>query len=77
MTHRDEEDPLDTPSRGDEFRRPDGTIEIVYETAGGRVLTLREYPTVDAFREAARDAEYRGENAGVRDLSDVDSFSEG
>ncbi|MFC4357827.1 hypothetical protein ACFO0N_07685 [Halobium salinum] len=60
--------------RGDEYRHADGSREIVFETAEGRVLCVREYPSVDAFRTAVEDAEYVGVDRNVADLPDVEEF---
>lgn len=66
----------DTPTyRGAEYRLPDGTIEIVFEVTAGRVLTVREYPTREAFMETMATAEYEGENREVANLPDVDAFA--
>jgi hypothetical protein len=60
--------------RGAEYRHPDGTIEIVFESTAGRVLTVREYPTREGFVEAIATAEFEGENREVANLPDVDAF---
>lgn len=64
-------------TRGTEFEYEDGTIEVIYETAEGRVLTVREYPTRHAFRRAVEGAAYRGENEMVSELPDVEAFEDG
>lgn len=63
-------------NRGAEYRHPDGTIEIVFETTADRVLTVREYPTREAFMEAIAAAEHEGENREVANLPDVEAFVE-
>lgn len=64
-------------ARGAEFRFDDGTIEIVFETTAGRVLTLREYPTHDSFERAVERASYHGLHEQVADLPDIDAFRDG
>lgn len=64
-------------SRGAEFEFDDGTIEVVYETVEGRILTVREYPTEHAFRRAVERASYRGENEMVSELPNVEAFEDG
>jgi hypothetical protein len=64
----------DTIRRGDEYRHDDGSREIVFETAEGRVLTVREYPSVDAFRAETGAADYVGVDRSVADLPDVEEF---
>jgi hypothetical protein len=64
-------------ARGAEFEFADGTLEVVFETAEGRVLTVREYPSYGAFDRAIDDATYRGENEAVRTLPDIDAFDDG
>lgn len=71
---RDREDTA--TDRGAEYRHSDGTIEIVFETTADRVLTVREYPTHEAFIETMATAEYEGENPEVANLPDVDAFVE-
>lgn len=62
--------------RGAEYRLPDGTIEVVFETADDRVLTVREYPTRESFTDAIATAEFAGENKAVSTLPDVEAFAE-
>lgn len=64
----------DAIDRGDEYRHADGSREIVFETAEGRVLCVREYPSVDAFRDAVDDAEYVGVDPNVAELPDAEEF---
>ncbi|MFC6724292.1 hypothetical protein ACFQE1_07875 [Halobium palmae] len=59
---------------GDDYRHRDGSREIVFETSEGRVLTVREYPSVDAFRDAVEGAEHVGVDPDVAGLPDVDGF---
>lgn len=70
----DSDDAID---RGDEYRHTDGSREIVFETAEGRVLSVREYPSVDAFRSAVDEAEYVGVDPNVAELPDVEEFEDG
>lgn len=56
------------PEQGDQFRLPDGTHEVVFQVAEGRVLTVREYPSVTSYRAAIADAESWGTHEGVKDL---------
>jgi hypothetical protein len=70
-------DSEDAIERGDEYRHDDGSREIVFETAEGRVLTVREYPSIDAFRAATGQADYMGVDADVADLPDVKEFEQG
>lgn len=62
------------PQEGDEYQFPDGTVEVVSTIIDGRVLTVREYSDVEQFRESITDAEKRGTNPLVADLS-VDMFA--
>lgn len=65
----------DSPvERGASFRHDDGSVEIVFRLAGDRVLSVSEYPSVDAFRDAIADADYEGEHEGVLDLPPIESF---
>lgn len=64
----------DEVDRGDDYRHRDGSREIVFETSEGRVLTVREYPSVDAFRGAVDGAEYVGVDPDVAGLPDVERF---
>lgn len=66
-----------TPAKGDQFRFPDGTHEVVFHVAEGRVLTVREYPTVDSYLTAVADGEYRGTHEGVTNLPDPSAFADG
>lgn len=67
----DDADPA--PSRADWYRHDD-VDEIVFAVDEGRVLTVREYPSVDRFRESVRSATHVGTHEGVADLPDVDEF---
>lgn len=60
-------------SIGAEFEFSDGVLEVVFETVGDRVLTVREYPTRREFLRSVGSATYRGENEAVREL-EIDAF---
>jgi hypothetical protein len=64
------------PRRGDEYAHADGTRETVFAVADGRVLTVREYRTVDDFEESVERASYRGVNENVAELSLADYESD-
>ncbi|RDI69647.1 hypothetical protein [Halopelagius longus] len=64
----------DAPVEGDEYSHTDGTTEIVYLTEDGRVLTLREYPSTNAFEDAVETAAYRGINEAVAALPGREEF---
>jgi len=70
----DEDSTDDSIERGDMYRHSDQQVEIVFERAEGRVLTVTEYATVDAFREAVGDARYEGTHEGVLDLPPAEAF---
>ena len=72
----DSEENQPSVARGAEFRLPDGTIEVVFETAEGRVLTVREYPSREVFNRSMAEAEYHGTNPAIEKLPDVDAFSD-
>lgn len=65
-----------SPAKGDQYRHADGTVEVVFATAEGRLLTVREYPDEDAFRRAVADAEATGQHEGVRSLPDAEAFED-
>jgi hypothetical protein len=60
--------------RGAAYRHDDGRVEIVFEAAAGRVLTVTEYPSRDAFRAAVAGTEDAGDHQGVADLPPAESF---
>jgi hypothetical protein len=62
--------------RGRSYEHDDGTVEVVFATEDGRVLTVREYPTADACLRVLADADYRGTNEQVLELPDVEAFEE-
>lgn len=64
-----------TPERGDQHRLPDGTREVVFQVAEGRVLTVREYPSARAYRDGVASGEYLGTHEGVTDLPDPSAFA--
>jgi len=61
------------PSRADWYRHGD-VDEIVFAVEEGRVLTVREYPTLKQFSETVGSATYVGSHEGVADLPDVEEF---
>lgn len=63
------------PHEGDEYQHEDGTHEVVFAVESGRILTVREYPDVAAFRDAIETADPHGTNPLVEELS-VDLFSD-
>lgn len=62
--------------RGRSYEHADGTVEVVFATEDGRVLTVREYPTAEACLRTLADADYRGTNERVLELPDVEAFEE-
>ena len=64
------------PEKGDQFRHPDGTAEVVFATAEGRLLTVKEYADDAAFRRGIADAEAAGRHEGVRSLPDAEAFDD-
>lgn len=70
-------DPNDSsPQKGDEYSHPDGTTEVVFMTEDGRVLTFREYSSVDSFDRSVSRAEYRGVNPEVASLPAAAEFAD-
>ena len=65
------------PTDGSQYRHDDGTIEVVFAVEEGRVLAVREYPTVKAFEGAVAAATDAGVHEGVADLPDASVFEEG
>lgn len=64
------------PTKGDQYEHPDGTVEIVFAVEDGRVLTIREYPDVDAFTDDVDDAASAGTHEGVADLPGPEFFED-
>lgn len=62
------------PEKADQYRHQDGTVEVVFAVEDGRVLTFREYQTVDDFQRAVADGEFEGYHPGVKDLPGVEAF---
>jgi hypothetical protein len=60
-------------SIGAEYVLGEGVREVVFETVGERILTVREYPTHSEFQESTASGTYVGKNDAVRQL-DIDSF---
>lgn len=67
----------DSPQQGDQFRHEDGTYEVVFHVEENRVLTVREYPTDDAYRAGVDGARFEGVNEDVLDLPDPTAFRTG
>ena len=66
----------DSLTKGDQFRHPDGTVEVVFATAEGRLLTVKEYPDEETFRQGITDAEPAGRHEGVSSLPDAEAFED-
>ncbi|WP_135807048.1 hypothetical protein [Halorussus marinus] len=66
----------DDPQQADHYQHGDGTDEIVFAVEEGRVLAVREYPSVEAFAAAVADADYLGTHDGIADLPGVEAFEE-
>ncbi|EJN57866.1 hypothetical protein [Halogranum rubrum] len=64
------------PEKADQYRFVDGTTEVVFAVEEGRVLTFREYPDVDTFRQAMEVGEYEGVNLGVKELPGLEAFQD-
>lgn len=64
------------PEKGEAYRHEDGTAEVVFATVGDRVLTVREYPTLDRFQQAIEAAESTGVNEEVAAIPSIDAFRE-
>lgn len=62
------------PAIADEYSHLDGTREVVFAVHGERVLTVREYPTVDRFDAAVENAPQKGTNETIAELSLEDVF---
>jgi hypothetical protein len=61
------------PSKSDWYRH-DAVDEIVFAVDEGHVLTVREYPSFERFRDEIREATYIGTHADVDDIPDVNEF---
>lgn len=61
-------------TKADQYRLPDGTIEIIFAVEAGRVLTFREYPSADEFRKAVTHGIYFGTHDGVAALPGIEAF---
>ena len=62
--------------RADQHRHADGALEVVFHVEGGRVLTVKEYPSLEMDRAAVADATPLGKHDGVLDLPDAAAFQE-
>lgn len=70
------ENDQNTPEKGSQYRYDDGTVEVVFTTEDGRVLTVREYPSVGTFETATESASDAGIHESIAALPDVESFAE-
>jgi hypothetical protein len=61
------------PSESDWYRHDD-VDEIVFAVDDGHILTVREYPSFERFRDEVRQATYVGTHADVDNIPDVDEF---
>lgn len=65
-----------TLRRGLQFHYEDGVAEAVVAVEGDRVLTVREYPSRESFREVADGAVATEVNEELRDI-DAESIMDG
>lgn len=68
----------DVPShleKGRKYRYENGTVEVVFATEDGHVLTVREYPSTEGFEEAVENASDIGTHQPIADLPGVEAFS--
>ncbi|RAW45624.1 hypothetical protein DQW50_07675 [Halorubrum sp. 48-1-W] len=70
----DREPSREDPAKGDEYVLPDGSTEIVFLVEGGRVLTVSEYESIDAFEEAVSTGRYVGTREEVATMPGVEAF---
>ncbi|WP_101298348.1 hypothetical protein [Halegenticoccus soli] len=68
--------PPRSPAKGDQYEHDDGTIEVVFTSAEGRVLTVREYPDVPTFERTVDRATYRGTHSGIAELPGLSAFDD-
>lgn len=66
--------PADPATKAAKYQHDDGSVEIVFATEEGRVLTVREYPDDESFEAVIDSATYEGQHAGVAELSPVEEF---
>ncbi|MFP4626138.1 MAG: hypothetical protein ACOCQ3_02095 [Natronomonas sp.] len=64
------------PPKGKQYRYADGTVEVVFATEDERVLTVREYSTLDAFERRIAEASDEGIHPEVAALPGVEGFLE-
>ena len=67
---------LEEPTKGDEYALPSGSTEIVFLVEDGRVLTVREYESIDAFEQAVAHGRYLGTRDEVAAMPDVEAFAD-
>lgn len=61
-------------TKGKQYRYADGTVEVVFATEDDRVLTVREYRTVDAFERRISEATDEGIHPEVAALPGIEGF---
>ena len=66
----------DSPAKGDEYALPNGSTEIVFHVEDGHVLTVREYGSVDSFRESVSRGRYLGTREDVLSIPDAEAFAD-
>lgn len=69
-------DDSSAPEKGSQYRYDDGTVEVVFTTEDGRVLTVREYPSIETFRETTDSASDAGTHESIAALPDSEAFAE-
>lgn len=61
------------PVKGDEYVLPDGSTEIVFLVEDGRVLTVSEYESIDAFEDSVSTGRYVGTREEVATMPGVEA----
>lgn len=61
--------------KADDFVSPMGVREVCYTVIDGRVLTFREYPSIEMANNALLHQEYLGVNEEVGKLEDIVSVA--
>lgn len=62
------------PEKGEQYKHPDGLLEVVFAVDEDRVLTFREYPDIDSFAHEIGDAQYIGLNKEVSSMPGIETF---
>lgn len=62
------------PEKGQQYRHPDGSLEVIFAVEDGRVLTFREYPDIDSFARETDPAQYAGLDEEVSSMPGVEAF---